>query len=219
MKISIKNLCTADAVCELSVDFEVEETVVLIDHDEYRAGTLLKKLVDIDAEMDGTIFIDGIAKAEYFAQHPIASVFGYVFDEGIMLSNLSIRENLMLPYRLRWGSDKLEDFDVQVHEWLQVFEMEMDLELRPAFVKPSLLKMMCFIRSLLLQPQVLLIDNPYYLLNQAERTKILQIIRSLKPRMKMIIASTDLDFADDFAPTVLNFENNNRIVVKSIAIT
>jgi len=219
MKICIKNLCVADAVCDLSVEFEVKNAIVLFDPEEYRAGILLKKLVDIDSSMDGTVFIDGVTKAEYFAQNPIASVFGYVFDEGIMLSNLSIRENLMLPYRLRWGTGRDEEFETQVRYWLQMFELEMDLELRPAFVKPSRLKIMCFIRSLLLQPQVLLIDNPYYLLNQSERIKMLDILQTLKTQMKLIVASTDLDFTENFADTVLNFEVNNKIVVKSIAIT
>lgn len=217
MKISIRNLCTTELNCNLSVDFNLEGILVLFDKDEERASAILKCLVDVDSIYEGSIFIDDSSITEFYEVNKITEVFGYIFNEGIMLSNLSIKENFLLPYRLRWNNANMDDFEIKVKKWLDFFQLSQDLNQRPAFVKPDTLKQLCFIRTLLLEPKVLLIDNPYYLLNQFQRQKLFQLLTQLKKSYPMLIASTDEDFTKKFADSVIFLQENGKHVIKKVA--
>ena len=55
--------------------------------------------------------------------------------------------------------------------------MDVGWELRPAYLSPAQRKFICFIRSLLLKPKIMLIDDPYYLLNKEERRLLLGFLQ------------------------------------------
>jgi phospholipid/cholesterol/gamma-HCH transport system ATP-binding protein len=217
VNISIRNLCTTELNCRLSVDFKIEGALVLFDKDEDRASAILKCLVDEDFIVEGGIFINNLSITEFYEVNNITEVFGYIFNEGIMLSNLSVKENFLLPYKLRWKNADMSDFELKIKKWLDFFQLSQDLNQRPAFIKPAILKQLCFIRTLLLEPKILLIDNPYYLLNQFQRQKLFHILIHLKNTYPMLIASTDKDFTKSFADTVILLQENGRHVIKKVA--
>lgn len=218
MKIRIEKLCL-QGVCNLCCEMEINGCTLLYDPSETNAAGMLKALVDSSTIATGGIYLDDIAHATYYETHAITETFAYIFDAGIMLSNLSIRENLLLPYRIRFQEGKLEDFDTHLNEYKELFELDFDENERPAFIKPAILKQICYIRSLLLSPKVLLIDNPYYLLNRFERHNLLRVLKILKTRIPMIIASTDTDFQPPFADTLLVWKENTQKFEKSVAIS
>jgi energy-coupling factor transporter ATP-binding protein EcfA2 len=102
---------------------------------------------------------------------------------------------------------------------LELFGMDLDLGQRPAFVKPSIIKQLCFIRSLILEPKVLLIDNPFYLMNRFERENLLQVMRKLKSQIPMLIASTDPEFFTPFADQMLVYDPDKHLFEKRVAIS
>ncbi len=208
-----------DDVCNLTMDIEAKGTLVLYDETEQYASVLLKSLVDIESVAEGGVFLDDLPHDEYYRKNSITETFGYVFNEGIMLSNLSLRENLLLPFKLRFPDKDKKDFELRVAELMQLFELEIDLELRPAFVQKSILKQVCFVRSLLLEPRVLLVDDPYYLLNRFDREKMLKVLSRIKTMLPMILCSTDTDFMPPFSDRFMVWNNINHKFEDSIAIT
>ncbi|MDZ4121194.1 MAG: hypothetical protein U1C33_02140, partial [Candidatus Cloacimonadaceae bacterium] len=124
-----------------------------------------------------------------------------------------------LPYKLRYRDKDPGDFEKLLGEYLDLFELEIDLDLRPAYLKPSVLKLMCYIRSLLMRPKVLLIDNPYYLLNRFERKNLFRVLRILKDLYPIILASTDEDFLPPFASQLLKWNQNTKIFEHRSSIT
>lgn len=216
MNISIQNLCTSETNCILSLDLHLDDVTVLFDKEEILSPAILKCLVDKDFITEGSIFIEGFTQTEFYEKNIVMKTFGYVFDEGIMLSNLSIRENFLLPYRLRWGKIDIQEFENKLDYWLRLFHLSIDIMQRPAFIKPSHLKQLCYIRSFLLEPKILLLDNPYYLLNNFQRKQLFQILLSLKNTFPMLIASTDEDFTKTFADKVIYFQKNGSYITKSL---
>ena len=77
--------------------------------------------------------------------------------------------------------------------------VEMDLNIRPADVKPSILKFLSYTRSLVLKPKYLLIDSPYYQLNKMERKIMFNVLSQLRDTHKMLLARSDDDFAGGFS--------------------
>jgi len=192
MIIEYQGVCT-EQLRDLNLKLDLSSSVLISDEHEERATDLLKCLIYPEYAISGDIFIDGVLCRDFLKKHTITEIFGYVFDTGIMLSNLSIRENLALPYRLRFPQRVGDEFSSEIREWLCLFDLELDLELRPAFVKASILKELCFIRTLMLKPRVLIIDNPLYLLNRFERENLMRILIAIKENTPILIASTDLE--------------------------
>jgi ABC-type lipoprotein export system ATPase subunit len=178
---------------------------VLLDPSESLSTAILSVLVGLDDIDSGDILIDGTPYETFFASRQLLSTFGYVFDEGIMLANLSLRENLLLPWRKRFEGIYESEWQRDVDYWLKRMSLGIDLNLRPAHISGAQRKFLGLIRSLMLKPQLLLIDDPYYLLNKRERAQMFRFLTSLKGEQEMLIASADDDFCGSIATDVLDF--------------
>ena len=203
MKIEFIDLVSDAGLNGFNFCFELEALTVLHDPLEALSGPILSALAGQSEILGGKLLIDGIPLADTIGGQPLHRVFGYIFDEGIMLANLSLRENLLLP--LRWQEPRLsdEEFEQRLLPWKQLFDLRVDLKLRPAMVKPAVRKYLSYIRSLLLNPAYLLIDDPYYLLNKYERGVMYQALSRLRSTHRMLIASSDDDFTGSFSSNCL----------------
>jgi phospholipid/cholesterol/gamma-HCH transport system ATP-binding protein len=125
---------------------------------------------------------------------------GYSFDFGGLLNNRSLFENLVLPlhYHQIYDLDKAKEV---VNEWLQKFDLFNCAHLRPSQVTGSQRKAVCVVRSMVMSPKVLLLDDPTTGLKNSVR-KVL--MNELKNRMSqgelthVIFTSDDEDFVQEF---------------------
>ncbi|HNZ07940.1 MAG TPA: hypothetical protein PKI63_09120 [Candidatus Cloacimonadota bacterium] len=203
MKIEFIDLVSEAGLDGLDLSFGLDALTVLHDPYEVLSGPILSALAGQSEILSGSLLIDGVPLGDSIDGKALHRVFGYVFDEGIMLANLSLRENLLLP--LRWLDPRLSDadFEGQLKPWLELFDLRVDLKLRPAMVKPAVRKYLSYVRSLLLKPDYLLIDDPYYLLNKYERGVMYQALSRLRSTHRMLIASSDDDFTGSFSSNCL----------------
>ncbi|HPS38650.1 MAG TPA: hypothetical protein PL124_04480 [Candidatus Cloacimonadota bacterium] len=203
MNVTFDKVTTDGGLQDFDLLLDIDRTLVINSTDEKRAKAILNAIIGLDEVIAGSLTIDGKTVEEYIGDQPVVSVFGYVFDEGIMLSNLTLRENLLLPYRMIRDKTADDNFDEEIVAWFKFFKLEADLDSRPDFVNPALLKILGFIRPLLFSPELLLIDNPYYLLSQEQRKAVLNALNQLRKDHKMLILSTDDDFTKGFADRTL----------------
>lgn len=203
MQIEIKEICNSNHLNCFSISIPVDKCTVLFDLAEVVSANILSTLIGVDLYDAGSIVIDGMRYDDYISTNGMISTFAMVFDEGIMLSNLTLRENLLLPWRLRFAGRDEQEFDADLSYWESRLNLDCDFSLRPAYVSPAKKKLCGFIRGLMLKPKVLLIDDPYYLFNKSEREQIYSLLRGLIGEQAMLIASADDDFAHDLADTVL----------------
>lgn len=213
MEIRFKEVCSRDGILDLDLSIDLSRTCVLFDPHDNLARAILYLLVGLDTLSCGEILIDDIPINEYIGKEPLIRSFGYVFNEGIMLSNLSLKENLMLP--LRWLNPNLNEREIDglIISWLNTFQLQLDLNHRPVKYRPGSLKLLSYIRALLITPRALIIDDPYFLLNKKERIILYDNLCHLRNSYPMLIASTDDDFVSGFAGQVIDlsgFENNYR---------
>ncbi len=193
-----------DCLEDFSLCFELKGTTVIHDPSEQTSPSLLSTLVGLEPVRQGEIRLDGTPFDIFFEGHELPRVFGHIFDEGIMLSNLSLQENLLLPYQwLHQGKDDLAGFEEELGKWLEIFNLKLDLSQRPALFRPAALKLLSYIRTLMLKPQFLIIDDPYYLFNKNERSTIFRVLDGLRADQTMLIASADDDFTTGFADQVI----------------
>ncbi|MFW5627915.1 MAG: hypothetical protein ACOCG6_01620 [Candidatus Cloacimonadaceae bacterium] len=201
MNIVFDNVTT---VCldELSLELELKGLKIILDDESDRPRGILRALIALDDILQGNIYVDGVDLFTFLEKEPVIKNFGYIFDEGIMLSNLTLFENIMLPFsKLEHKVDKVE-LKKELDMWLEVFELELDMNKRPASYRNSQLKLLGWIRTLMLRPKVLLIENPFYLLNKRERGVIIRVINQIREEYPILIVSIDDDFIDQVSAEI-----------------
>lgn len=211
MIVTFDKVSTKEGIRELSLSIDLSRVTVLADPTENLSRAILNSMVGLDEIREGEITVDGLPLHDFLCGEPQISNFGYVFDEGIMLSNLSLKENLMLP--LRWINPNLDEAETEalIQSWLKTFSLKLDMTQRPVAYRPGPLKLLSFVRTLLIAPRVLIIDDPYYILNKKERDVVHNVLWMLKNSYPMLIASIDDDFGAAFADEIIDlsaFEEN-----------
>ena len=197
MKIELIGLKLAGLDEEINRVFDLNPVCVIKQINQRLCTAILNSIVGLEDALSGEILIDGFSNRQLMEINPLPRVFGYVFDRGIMLSNLSLRENLLLPYKLI-RDDSEDDFDREVGLLLESLELRLDLSLRPAYVKDSEIKLLSLVRVLLFKPRILIMDDPYYLLSQSQRERCFRLLCSLRDNHRMLIVSEDRDFLETF---------------------
>ncbi len=219
MKVVFRDVCSREGIRNLNLELDLSRINLLYDPSEKLSTAICNALMGLDEVLEGSILLDGIPLHEVFENEPQIRSFAYVFDEGIMLSNLSLRENLMLP--LRWLNPHLNEAetDVMINSWMRTFGLALDLDQRPVVYRPGDLKLLSYVRALLIAPKLLIIDDPYYLLNKREREKLYRVLHSLKSSFPMLIASIDDDFGKPFADELIDLSNrqNNFAGIASLS--
>lgn len=203
MKINFEHVSSSGGLSDFSAELVVDRVCVIDDSLDLHGKKILNAIIGLDEIVSGSLRIDGTPLGEFSSRQPLPKVFGYVFDEGVMLSNLSLRENLLLPYRMLNDQAADDNFETEIKDWLELFGLSFDLDSRPNVIRPPELKLLGFIRPLLFSPSLLLIDNPYYLLNQEQRRTVLAVLNRLRERQLLLILSTDSDFSGDFADQII----------------
>lgn len=136
---------------------------------------------------------------------------GIAFDLGGLFHNRTIYENLMLPleyHRLLSSKEAKE----RILFYLSSFGIEKYKDLRPSFVTGSVRKVAVVVRSLLFNPDVLLMDDPFIGLNEAQRQILIEHILRLQTEgfvsRMVFIDSTKSVFTKNFKVFDLNSYRN-----------
>ncbi|MEC9281325.1 MAG: ATP-binding cassette domain-containing protein [Bdellovibrionota bacterium] len=157
---------------------------------------LLKALAFIHDQVEGEVLVNSQNALDFSFEefHPWRMNIAYTFDYGGLLNNRSIKENIALPLQYH---DELElsEIDGLVEEYLKLFNIFEFKDLRPAMTPGFVRKLGCIIRSLIVQPEVLIMDGPTASLDK-ERSETLVNYVSDKfhdGSIKMIFYSTSYE--------------------------
>lgn len=220
MELTFSSVTVNDNLQNLNLTIPTDGITVIYDETEKDSETLLRCLIGLDHWQEGEIYLDQEELGNYLAGHALVKTFAYVFEDATMLSNLSLRENLHLPYQLRWEGEELQKFDENLAVMMERFGLNIDLQSRPAFIKPAERKMLCFIQAMLLKPLILLINNPLFLFNHRQRKLVLSILSEQAKEQSMIIASSDVELLEGLADRVISIQRSaSGLSIKSTTKT
>jgi ABC-type transporter Mla maintaining outer membrane lipid asymmetry ATPase subunit MlaF len=124
-------------------------------------SALLRLLVGLLDPSEGRYLLCGrdVAGMSFEELAPFRRRMGYSFEFGGLLSNRTVRQNLMLPFSYH-RSLSAEDADARVQDFLRRFSLESVAEARPAQASGGLRKAACVARALIVDPEMLMLDHP-----------------------------------------------------------
>jgi ABC-type multidrug transport system ATPase subunit len=204
-------MITADSVSyspvasPLSFRLRANKCTIICSRREEYTTRILRKCADLDdlSAEESIIYADGIDPDS------IASVC-FFFNTGILLSNLSLIENISLPYRYHAKADTWTEYENRITSWVKFFHLDLDLTQRPAGINLTMQKIISYIRNLIIQPTIYIFDAPLFQLNYPYQKKIIDCLGLLKEgNNTMMVGTSDLDLIRRIADEVIIIDNGS----------
>lgn len=115
----------------------------------------------------------------------------YLFPEGGLLSNLTVRENLLLPLQYHRMTDDQPTYCNRLEKMLAFYCLEHLIDKRPADLQYPEKKLVGLIRCLLMRPEVLIIEDPLFNIGYYSVSLMVQTLRNLKAAGNTLLITTN----------------------------
>jgi len=210
-----KNFGAVSALTDIELDVHAGEVVALVGDNGAGKSTLVKILAGVHQPSSGTITFEGkevaLASPSDALDHGIATVF----QDLALCENLDVVGNIFLGREL--APYHLDEVAMEVKSWTLLNELAARIpSVRDvvASLSGGQRQTVAIARSLLLEPRLIMLDEPTAALGVAQTAEVLNLIERLKARgLAVIMISHNMEdvraVADRIA--VLRLGRNNGI--------
>jgi osmoprotectant transport system ATP-binding protein len=199
----------------LNLSLHGHRTTVLIGPSGCGKSTLLRLIVGLIRPDTGTISIDGAILSPETATSVRRSL-GYVIQDGGLFPHLSARENAALMARhLGWKSAAIE---ARLHELAELTRFPIDgLDRFPTQVSGGQRQRVSLIRALMLDPTVILLDEPLGALDPMVRAELQVDLRAIfrELRKTVVMVTHDLGEAGWFGDDII-LMRDGRVIQRGL---
>ncbi len=197
-----KSFGTKVALDDLSTRFERGRTHVLLGSSGCGKSTILRLILGLLTPSSGVVRIDG-RPMEAATRRELLERMGYVVQDGGLFPHLTARRNVTLAAETRlWERDRVE---ARLDELARLVGLdEATLRLHPNELSGGQQQRVSLMRALMLDPPVLLLDEPLGSLDPIVRADLQQQLKEIfTPLGKTVILVThDIGEAAVFGHTI-----------------
>ena len=214
IKIENLNYAYTDKPVLKNISFEIQENemVGLLGLSGSGKTTLLKILSGLLQPDSGIYTIESNKAYEKGKRNKmLVNELGVVFQDYNLFMHLTVLDNLVLPYRLRFKKNKEESKKVAI-EMLSQFGLQEHLYKFPNECSGGQQQRIAIARALILNPRVLLIDEPTAALDQENTMIVSELLRDLnKKGLTVIVITHDIPFAQSICKRVIELKQGEII--------
>ena len=223
MNVVASNLCfKGQKNSELhSINFDVTSGQCLVISGISGSGKslllgLICGLVNLDS---GTVTFDGLTTDDMTGEQEIQfkKQLGVIFQKPALLSNLTLKENLLLPLIQHFPRLPASERTQMVETICQKFQLHNHMEDRVEELSQGLQSLASFARALICRPDLLIWDAPLADIDATWGNRIIDILKQFKNDDKTIILFTNrkriiMELADSHLNLVNGtLESNEKI--------
>ena len=155
-------------------------------------STLLLAIGGLETIQSGTVTFDG--RPVTGGQRAHVEGIGYVFQHYHLIEELTVRENLLLPFSIRFGGRQMPDIWDEVLDLLGLKEL---LDRLPTTLSGGEQQRAALARAVLAKPKLLLADEPTGSLDEGTGTRVMELLLQVcrRFRMSLILVTHSATFA------------------------
>ncbi len=155
---------TVEAIRRIGLTIAAGEFLAIVGPSGCGKSTFLHLVAGLEQPSGGTVRIGGVKPEELVRQHRL----GMAFQDSALLPWLSVQANLALPFKLAGRAVNRE----RVQSLLELVGLAGFEHARPSQLSGGMRQRAAIARSLCLQPDVLLLDEPFGALDAVTRRRL-----------------------------------------------
>jgi phospholipid/cholesterol/gamma-HCH transport system ATP-binding protein len=205
VRVTVEDLCknfgTFEVLKHVSFNVEPGEIFVLMGPSGSGKSVLLKHIVGLELPTSGRVTVAGHDAASVETREKIRMAL--VFQAGALFNSMSVYDNLALyPREHRVANE--DGIREKVMRALQILSLENAVQKYPSELSGGMKKRVAIARALVMEPQLMLYDEPTSELDPVMSATIAEIIATLKEQYHVttIVVSHDRDLALSIADRV-----------------
>ena len=201
---------------QVSLAVDRQERLVIIGQSGMGKTTILRLILGVIQPTSGAVLFNGqdLAQLSYTELQEIRTRIGMVYQDAALLSSVSVRENLALPLE-ELTKKSAREINRIVEEKLDLVEMVGEGKTMPFELSGGMRKRVGLARALVMEPELILFDEPTQGLDPVVSAVIDELIIDLTARSKVtsIIVTHLMDSAFRVA-TRMAMLHRGRIVAE-----
>ncbi len=198
--ISISGLNKSFGARTVLKDFSIElrkgENLVVLGRSGSGKSVLIKCIIGLIKPDSGTISVLGknIAELDHEELDKVRARIGFLFQSNALYDSMSVRENLEFPMRRHLANINAEAINKQVMETLTDVMLPQTADMMPSELSGGMQKRIAMARTLILNPDIILYDEPTTGLDPVTGREISALIKEVqhKYQASSIIISHDM---------------------------
>ena len=212
--IQVRGLCKSfgklQVLNDISTDFQEKKVVSIIGPSGGGKSTFLRCLNLLEMPTSGSIVFDGVDLCSNVDINVQRQKIGMVFQHFNLFNNMNVMKNLTIaPMRIK-GKSK-EEAEEKAIGFLKRMGLEDKANAYPAQLSGGQKQRIAIVRSLMMEPELMLFDEPTSALDPEMIGEVLDVIKQLAYEgMTMLIVTHEMRFAREVSDRIL-FLDGGRI--------
>jgi phospholipid/cholesterol/gamma-HCH transport system ATP-binding protein len=182
----------------ISFDIHPGETMVVLGGSGSGKSVLIRHIIGLHKPDSGCVEVDGEAVIDYDERRliPIRKKVAMLFQGGALFDSMSVHDNVAYGLREHTSMSNEEIADI-VRTKLSLVGLEGVEELMPSELSGGMKKRVALARSIAMDPECILYDEPTTGLDPVTASAINDLIRDLQARLNVtsVVVTHDIDSA------------------------
>lgn len=201
MVLRVQHLYKSFGNNHVLVDFNMElykgETVVVLGKSGSGKSVLIKCIIGLLKPDSGSIYMLGsdMVQLEDEQLDKVRAQVGFLFQSNALYDSMTVRENLEFPLRRHWIKLEREQVDQMVLNALDDVSLKHTVDMMPVELSGGMRKRIALARTLILQPEIILYDEPTTGLDPVTGREIIELMKEIQEKYNTssLVISHDLN--------------------------